>query len=98
MTDESRTGTSETAAPPVTRRSFLFTLGIALNIVAATLFAVPIIGFVLSPVRRMAFQAWIALGPLTAFPENQTRLATYTNPFVKPWDGQTANLPCWVRR
>ncbi len=98
MTDDSRTGASEPSGPPVTRRSFLFTLGIALNVVAATLFALPIIGFVLSPVRRKAFQAWIALGPLTEFPENQTRLATYTNPFVKPWDGQTANIPCWVRR
>ena len=31
-------------------------------------------------------------------PEGETRLATYRNPFVRPWDGDTGNVPCWVRR
>ena len=70
---------------------------IALNAVAATLLAVPLVGFVLSPARRWSWQQWIALGPLTDFPESQTRLATYRNPFSRPWDGETANIPCWVR-
>jgi len=42
--------------------------------------------------------AWITLGSLTQFPEGETRLATYRNPFVRPWDGDTGNIPCWVRR
>ena len=52
----------------------------------------------LAPVRRLAELAWIPLGPVIQFPENQTRLATYRNPFVQAWDGETANVPCWVRR
>jgi Rieske Fe-S protein len=80
------------------RRGFLFALGLAVNAVAAALFAIPIVGSILGPVRRMAEQAWIPLGPLSEFPENQTRLATYRNPFVQAWDGETANVPCWVRR
>ncbi|HEV7734170.1 MAG TPA: Rieske (2Fe-2S) protein [Candidatus Binatia bacterium] len=80
------------------RRGVLLGLGIALNAVAATLFAIPIIGYVMSPVRRMAWLAWIPLGPLATFPEHQTRLATYDNPFAKPWDGDTTRIPCWVRR
>ncbi len=51
-----------------------------------------------SAVRRKGEQAWISLGPLANFPERQTRLASYTNPFRVPWDGKTVDIPCWVRR
>lgn len=81
-----------------TRRSVLFGLGLALNAFAAALFAIPVVGYLLSPMRRFAWLAWMPLGPVTSFPEHQTRLANYENPFVKPWDGETAKIPCWVRR
>jgi menaquinol-cytochrome c reductase iron-sulfur subunit len=86
--------------PPekTSRRTFLFRLGIAINAIAATIFAIPILGYVLSPARRFTWLDWIPLGPLTDFPENQTRLAEYVNPFKKPWDGETDKIPCWVRR
>jgi Rieske Fe-S protein len=84
--------------PPVTRRGFLFSLALVLNAVAAALFALPVVGFILAPARRLAEQAWIPLGDVASFPEGETRLATYRNPFVQPWDGETANVPCWVRR
>ena len=85
--------------PPATsRRGFLFTLGLALNGVAAALVGIPVIGYLVGPVRRRAEQAWISLGPLQSFPAGQTRLATYENPFRVAWDGATANIPCWVRR
>jgi len=92
------TPTIPQAIGPMSRRGFLFALGLAVNAVAAALFAIPIVGSILGPVRRIAEQAWIPLGPLSAFPEGQTRLATYRNPFVQAWDGETANVPCWVRR
>jgi len=81
-----------------TRRGFLLRLGLALNAAAAALVAVPILGYLVAPVRRLAEQAWIPLGPLGQFPNGQTRLATYRNPFVQAWDGDTANVACWVRR
>src|SRR5262245_7327941 len=80
------------------RRSFLYSLGLALNVAAATLVGIPVIGYILGPVRRRAAQAWISLGPLRRFPEGQTRLATYENPLRVAWDGATADIPCWVRR
>jgi Rieske Fe-S protein len=87
------------SVPPVTRRNFLFRLGLGLNVIAASLFAVPIIGFIFGAVgKRKAEQAWIPLGRMTHFPERETRLATYRNPFTRPWDGVTADIPCWVRR
>jgi menaquinol-cytochrome c reductase iron-sulfur subunit len=91
-------GQQTTAPAGTSRRSFLFGLGMALNGFAAVLFAIPVVGYILSPVRRFTWLAWVPLGPLTSFPENQTRLAAYQNPFVKPWDGETSKIPCWVRR
>jgi len=96
---EQEMGNSKTpSAWKVSRRSFLFKLGMGLNVVAAALVSVPLVGYMLSALRHKAWQAWIPLGPLNDFPENQTRLATYVNPFTRPWDGQTSNQPCWVRR
>ena len=82
------------------RRGFLMKLGILINGGIAALLAVPVVGYVLSPLRGKASQgynAWVSLGLLSQFPEGQTRLATFRNPFVRPWDGQTADIPCWVR-
>jgi menaquinol-cytochrome c reductase iron-sulfur subunit len=80
------------------RRDWLFTAGVAVNVVAGLLLAVPLVGFVFSSfVERKDPRSWISLGPLEAFPEQTTRIATYRNPFTRPWDGQTADIPCWVR-
>jgi len=103
MDDESRPNQASQAATGgpqngTTRRAFLLKVGLVLNALAVALFAVPILGYVLSPVRRFTWLKWIPLGALTDFPEHQTRLAEYLNPYVKPWDGETAKIPCWVRR
>ncbi len=91
--------TNPRVVPPVTRRDFLFKLGLGLNVIAASLVAIPVVGYVVSALfHRSAQQAWIALGDLDRFPVNETRLATYRNPFTRPWDGVTADIPCWVRR
>jgi Rieske Fe-S protein len=103
LTQEHETPVQTPAVSPkkVSRRNMLLTLGIALNAVAGALFAVPVVGYVFGPARRKEMKkelAWITLGPMTQFPEGETRLATYRNPFVRPWDGDTGNIPCWVRR
>ncbi|MGH7788902.1 MAG: ubiquinol-cytochrome c reductase iron-sulfur subunit [Candidatus Binatia bacterium] len=84
---------------PIPRRNFLIKLGIALNVIAGALLALPLVGYLGGALRgRSKQQAWITLGPLSDFPVGQTRLATYRNPFTVPWDGETAGVPCWVRR
>ena len=80
------------------RRKFLFALGLALDALAAVLVGIPVVGYLLGPTRRHTTQAWIQLGPLESFPEGETLLATYENPFHVPWDGPTAKVACWVRR
>jgi len=65
------------------RRNFLLVFGGALNAIAATLLAIPIIGYLGGALRgRSKQQAWIPLGGLDAFPVGQTRLATFRNPFT----------------
>jgi menaquinol-cytochrome c reductase iron-sulfur subunit len=82
-----------------TRRTWLFKVGVGLNALAGALVGVPILGYVLSGVLgKKTDSAWISLGAITDFPEGATRLAKYVNPFKQNWDGQTADIPCWVRR
>jgi menaquinol-cytochrome c reductase iron-sulfur subunit len=94
---ESPTHTPDRPASP-SRRGFLFTIGLLLNAVAGVLLGIPIVGYLLSPTKRMKQQDWINLGALADYPEHKTRLATYVNPIAVPWDGETAKLACWVRR
>ena len=87
--------------PPtgVSRRGVLLMVGAVLNVIAAALLAAPIIGYVFASFgRKGPSPAWISLGPIDTYRENQTRLATYRNPFTRPWDGATGDIPCWVRR
>ena len=84
----------------VTRRAFLVKLGMGFNALVAAGLAVPIVRYILSPVtreRRFGYESWLSLGSLDQFPAGQTRLATYRNPVVNPWDGDTATIACWVR-
>jgi quinol---cytochrome c reductase iron-sulfur subunit, bacillus type len=81
------------------RRSILLRLGAALTGVGAALTGVPILGFVLAAFRRPTHaQTWISLGSIEQFPAQETRLAIYRNPSTRPWDGDSAHVPCWVRR
>lgn len=84
----------------VSRRRFLFKLSIAANAVVGAIFAVPILGYLLGPVmkKEKAAEFWVGLGPVEQFPEGETRLATFRDPSTSPTDGQTGDLPCWVRR
>ena len=81
------------------RRAFLFKLSLLLNGAIGAVLAVPIIGYLLSPAlkKRSQEEAWIPIGPVGDFPAGETRLATFRNPVTTPWDGQTGNIPCWVR-
>jgi Rieske Fe-S protein len=82
------------------RRAFLFKLSLLANGVVGAVLAVPIVGYLLGPAFRKnsSDESWIDLGPLSAFPEGETRLARFRNPVTTAWDGQTGDVPCWVRR
>jgi Rieske Fe-S protein len=85
----------------ISRRGLFMKLGILFNGLVATALAVPIVKFLLSSItggRANAYLSWVPLGPVNDFPEGETRLATFRNPYVTPSDGKTADTACWVRR
>jgi Rieske Fe-S protein len=85
----------------ISRRGLLMKVGILFNGLVATALAMPIVGFVLSSVTRgraNAYLSWVPLGSVSEFPEGETRLATFRNPYVTPTDGKTVDTACWVRR
>ena len=83
----------------VSRRWLLLGAGAALNGLVGLALAVPIFRYLLAPVRKdSAYKSWISLGPADNFPVGETRLASYKNPYTRPWDGETDNVACWVRR
>jgi Rieske Fe-S protein len=76
-------------------------LGLLCSGIAGMLMGVPILGYLLSPVirdRNGQDESWVSLGSAGQFPTGQTRLSTYRNPVASAWDGETANVACWVRR
>ena len=82
------------------RRAFLFKLSLLLNGAVGAVLAVPLVGYLLGPALKKgsSFNSWVKLGALSDFPEGETRLVNYRNPVTTPWDGQTGDIPCWVRR
>jgi Rieske Fe-S protein len=84
----------------LSRRQMFLKLGAACNGAVGVLLGIPIVGYLLSPLtrgRNGGYDRWISLGSTDQFPAGQTRLATYRNPGASPTDGETAEIPCWVR-
>lgn len=81
------------------RRVFLFKIAVLLNAAIGTVLAIPLVGFVISPMLKKSSStgAWIKLGDLSEFPAGQTRLAEFKSPVASLDDGETAKIPCWVR-
>ena len=86
--------------PGHSRRVFLFKISLLLNGAVGAVLAVPILGYLLGPAfkKDSAYNSWVNLGPVSDFPEGETRLVNYRNPMTTRWDGQTGDIPCWVRR
>jgi len=84
----------------ITRRDLFMRVGILVNGIVGVVLAVPIVRYLLSPVShelKGGDESWIPLGKLEQFPSGETRLAKFRNPIVNPSDGDTAEIPCWVR-
>jgi Rieske Fe-S protein len=84
----------------LSRRETFFKLAILFNSLVGIFLAIPIVRYILSPVargRKQGYESWLSIGAVDQFPSGQTRLATYRNPVAHAWDGDTADIPCWVR-
>jgi nitrite reductase/ring-hydroxylating ferredoxin subunit len=85
----------------LTRREMFLKLGLLFTSIVGTMLSMPILGYVLSPLvgdRKAQTGSWLSLGSVNQFPPGETRLSNYREPRVNAWDGETANIACWVRR
>jgi Rieske Fe-S protein len=83
----------------VSRRWLLLKIGAFFNAVVGVAVAVPVFKYLLSPAKSDdAYKSWVSLGRIDAFPIGETRLAKFTNPVGRDWDGETDGVACWVRR
>src|SRR4051794_10082351 len=84
----------------LSRRTWLLRIAALFNGFVGVALGIPIVRYVLSPVTRAksgGYDKWISLGAMAQFPTGETRLATYRNPIASASDGETAEIPCWVR-
>jgi Rieske Fe-S protein len=89
-----------TSSGDLSRRQIFLKVALAFNGAVGVLLGIPVVRYVLSPVtrgRKPGYDSWISLGSINQFPSGETRLATYRNPVANVTDGDTANIPCWVR-
>src|SRR6266496_189826 len=83
----------------VSRRWLLLRVGALFNAVVGVAVAVPVVKYLLSPMKSDdAYKSWVSLGSVDIFPVGETRLAKFTNPVSRAWDGETDRVACWVRR
>jgi Rieske Fe-S protein len=83
----------------VSRRWLLLKVGALFNAVVGIAVAVPVVKYLLSPVKPDdEYKSWVSLGSVDTFPVGETRLAKFTNPVSRAWDGETDRVACWVRR
>jgi Rieske Fe-S protein len=66
-----------------------------LGAAAAAAVGVPFVGYLLG--ARKAPVEWVPLGPVTGFPQGQTRLVNFDNPLRQSWDGIVSRAGVFVR-
>jgi Rieske Fe-S protein len=83
----------------VSRRWLLLKIGALFNALVGVAVSVPVVKYLLSPVKPDdEYKSWVSVGSLETFPVGETRLAKFTNPVRREWDGETDRVACWVRR
>ena len=83
---------------PINRRNWLKWWSLLLGGLGGALMGLPIVGYLFGALFRPRPDVWIALGPVSRFPANETTMVTFINPLRQPWDGMTAATAAYVRR
>jgi menaquinol-cytochrome c reductase iron-sulfur subunit len=83
---------------PVSRRQFFQKLNIFLSAIAGLILALPVIGFLVSPLLRKVNRDWRDVGNLEQFKIGTTVEVSFQDASPLPWSGITAKTAAWLRR
>jgi menaquinol-cytochrome c reductase iron-sulfur subunit len=83
---------------PISRRQFLQKLNIFLSAIAGLVLALPVIGFLVSPLLRKVSRDWRDVGNLEQFKIGTTVEVSFQDASPLPWSGITAKTAAWLRR
>ncbi len=87
----------KTDEPETMRRRLLRWCALGLGAVASAAMGIPVVGYLLGIVLKPEADEWIDLGPISQFPEKQTRLKDFDLPRTQAWDGPTKRASAYVR-
>jgi menaquinol-cytochrome c reductase iron-sulfur subunit len=80
------------------RREFLSRIALAVSGAAATVVAIPTLGFLLAPLWERPQGDWRAVGDVDAFPVGSTHEVGFEDASPLPWAGVSAKTAAWLRR
>ena len=83
---------------PISRRQFFQNLNIFLSAIAGLILALPVIGFLISPLLRKVGRDWRDVGNLEQFKIGTTVEVSFQDASPLPWSGITAKTAAWLRR
>lgn len=97
-TDPVETHVENESPEVIARRPALVRATLLLGGVMSALVVVPPLAFLLAPLVQRVTEEWRDLGPVSAFPMGQIKLASFEEVSPLPWAGQTAHTAAWVSR
>ena len=80
------------------RRDFLNKFSLTLTAAAGVVVAVPIIGYLFTPLFEKPNREWQDVGAVSDFVIGQTVQVPIKDPSPLPWAGETATTAAWLRR
>lgn len=80
------------------RRNLLSGVSVLLSLIAGSLVAAPVIGFLIAPFLRKRPRVWRAVGKIGDFNVGDTVQVTFLNSHPLAWDGFLARSSAWLRR
>ena len=85
-------------APTLERRRFLSRLSAGLSAAVAAIVAIPMVGFLISPLTRKPPRQWRPVGSVDRFKLGEIVNVDFEDASPLPWAGVTARTAAWLRR